>query len=116
MDTEEIQRMASKAKADGWEVFEHFSSAGLMDGAAVLKGTEFHCQLSDGFRMSRKDMREFLRPLFERHGFLTTRVVHEDVANQRFNRAFGFEKTWSDERFHYYILTALPFERSGKCQ
>lgn len=115
MTADEIQQQAIKAEADGWEVLRHFSADGQLDGAAALKGTEFHCQLVEGFRMNRADMREFLRPLFERHGFLTTRVAHEDMANQRFNRVFGFEKTWSDETFHYYILTALPFERSGKC-
>ena len=107
--------LAERGRAAGWEVKEH-RTGGALDGIAIMKGTEFHCQLADGFKLNRDEMREFLRPLFERNGYLTTRVQHEDMANQRFNRAFGFKKTWSDERFHYYVLYKLPFERSATCQ
>lgn len=98
---------AAKALPD-WEMFEHYQNSELA-GFAVLKGAEFHCELFPGFKLRRKEMREFLRPLFERAGFLTTRVAHEDVANQRFNKAFGFERTWSDDKFHYFVMAELPF-------
>lgn len=115
MTLDDVRQLAEQAASEGWEVFPHHQD-GALSGVAVLRGTEFHCQLVDGFRLRRAEMREFLRPLFEREGFLTTRVRHDDVANQRFNKAFGFEKTWSDDVFHYYILTALPFERRARCQ
>lgn len=99
----------------GWEVFEHHQD-GEMAGFAMLKGTEFHCHLFRGFKLRRSEMREFLRPLFDRRGFLTTRVAHEDEANQRFNKVFGFERTWSDDRFHYFLMAELPFGKEGKCQ
>lgn len=107
---DELRRVAGD-----WEVFEH-RQGGELSGVAILRGTEFHCQLLQGFKLRRSEMREFLRPMFDRHGFLTTRVRHEDTANQRFNRAFGFERTWSDDRFHYFILSKLPFGREGVCQ
>ena len=108
------QLEAARALPD-WEVFEHHQG-GELAGFAMLKGTEFHCCLFPGFRLRRAEMRAFLRPLFERHGFLTTRVVHDDLANQRFNKAFGFERTWSDDRFHYFLMAELPFGRDKTCQ
>lgn len=110
MTAQELIPIADQCRKEGWEVFEH-TTDGVMDGFAILKGTEFHCQLADGFRLNRSEMREFLRPLFEREGHLTTRVAHDDLANQRFNKVFGFERTWSDDRFHYFLLDKLPFER-----
>lgn len=99
----------------GWEVFEHRQDNTLV-GFAMLKGTEFHCHLFEGFKLRRAEMREFLRPLFERHGHLTTRVEHADLANQRFNKVFGFQRTWSDDRYHYFILDRLPFGKGDSCQ
>ena len=106
-----------QARAEpGWEVFEHWQEGQLV-GFSMLKGTEYHCQLDTGFRLRRQYMREFLAPLLARRGFLTTRVPVGDEANERFNRAFGFERTWSDDRFHYFVMTELPFGgRKNKCQ
>lgn len=98
----------------GWECIEHFQG-GDVAGIAIIKGTEFHCELFPGFKLKRKEMRAFLRPLFERHGFLTTRVAHADVANQRFNKVFGFERTWSDDTFHYFLMAELPFGKGETC-
>lgn len=103
-----------KAMAD-WEILPYHQDGELV-GAALMKGTEFHCLTLPAFRLRREPMREFLRPLFERHGMLTTRVAKTDLANQRFNKAFGFQRTWSDDQYHYYILAALPFERKATCQ
>ena len=116
MTPAELEQLAELSRGEAWEVVKHFDDQGKLDGIAIQKGTEWHCQLADGFKLRRADMREFLRPMFEKHGCLTTRVPVADSANQRFNRVFGFKKTWSDDLFHYYILTALPFERSGRCQ
>lgn len=110
-----LEQLDAARQAPGWEVFEHHQG-GELAGFAMLKGTEFHCCLFPGFRLRRAEMRAFLRPLFERHGFLTTRVVHDDLANQRFNKAFGFERTWSDDRFHYFLMAELPFGRDRVCQ
>lgn len=104
--TAELLEMA-KAQP-GWEIFEHYQG-GELAAFAMLKGTEFHCHLTPGFKLRRAEIREFLRPLYERHGHLTTRVAHDDLANQRFNKVFGFQRTWSDDRFHYFLMAELPF-------
>lgn len=99
-----------------WELVPHFQD-GVFAGIGLMRGSEFHCLVLPTFKLRRKEMREFLRPLFERHGMLTTRVEHSDAANQRFNKAFGFKKTWSDAQFNYFIMTELPFgERKKPCQ
>lgn len=98
-----------------WELHPFYEGEDLK-GVAMTKGTEYHCHLAPGFRLSRRVMRDFLKPLFDRHGFLTTRVAHDDTANQRFNQVFGFKLMWSDDRFHYYMMTELPFEEKKTCQ
>lgn len=100
--------------AEQWQVLP-CERRGRLQGVAVVRGTEFHCQLFEGARMGRTQMREFLAPLLQPHGHLTTRVEHADVANQQFNRAFGFQHTWSDERYHYFILDQETFEGAA-CQ
>ena len=105
---------AARALPD-WETVEHRQN-GELAGFALMKGTEFHCHLFPGFRLRRAEMRKFLRPLYERHGFLTTRVEHGDLANQRFNKVFGFERTWSDDRYHYFLMAELPFGKEKSCQ
>jgi hypothetical protein len=98
-----------------WEVLP-YEQDGELVGAAMMKGSEFHCITTPAFKLRRKPMRAFLEPLFMRHGMLTTRVHHNDISNQRFNAAFGFRKTWSDDQFHYYMMAELPFpERSTAC-
>lgn len=94
--------------ASNWEVFPCFQGE-VLGGVALMRGTEFHCIVLPHFKLKRKQMREFLRPLFERHGMLTTKLKHADKANERFNRAFGFKRTWSDNKFHYFMMTELPF-------
>ncbi|MBS0506587.1 MAG: hypothetical protein JSR53_04295 [Proteobacteria bacterium] len=103
--------LAQARAAPDWEVHE-YRPGGVLAGFGMLKGTEFHCCLFAGAGFNRRAMREFLRPLFERRGFLTTRVAHGDLANQRFNKVFGFERTWSDEQFHYFLMAELPFGRA----
>ena len=110
-----LDALETARQLPGWELFEHHQN-GELAGFAIIKGTEFHCQLFEGFKLNRKEMREFLRPLYERNEFLTTRVRHEDIANQRFNKVFGFEKTWSDDTYHYFIMAELPFGKGKPCQ
>jgi hypothetical protein len=109
LEPDSLHEAMDEARRNGWDVHEHAQSGRLV-GFAITKGTEFHCHLLPGFKLNRREMREFLRPLFEKHGFLTTRVRIEDLANQRFNKVFGFERTWSDDRFHYFLMSELPFK------
>lgn len=91
-----------------WEIVPYLQEGELV-AASCVKGTEFHCLTTPAFKLRRRQLREYLRPLHARHGMLTTRVQHDDVGNQRFNALFGFRRTWSDATFHYYIMAELPF-------
>lgn len=98
-----------------WSIHPFYEGQTLM-GCAFTLGTEFHCRLLPGFKLNRSMMREFMRPLFDKYGFLTTRVEHGDTANRRFNKVFGFVPTWADETHQYFILTSIPFDRKTPCQ
>lgn len=93
-----------------------YVARGVLGGVGMSRGSEFHFLATPEFRLDRKAMRAGLAPLFDRYGFLTTRVAHGDLANQRFNHLFGFELTWADEQFQYFILTKLPFGERATCQ
>ena len=98
----------------GWHVVPHFVD-GHHAATAVLKGTEIHFAIVPEFRrrlINRSNTREFLRPMFEKHGFLTTRIEQGRTAQQGFVKRIGFEPTWSDGQFQYFILADLPFERT----
>lgn len=92
-----------------WDITPYMDG-GQVTGAGILKGFEFHFLSTPQFRIRRDSLRAQLAPLLAKHGFLTTRVRHEDQENQRFNRLFGFAPTWSDDQFQYFIMTKLPFE------
>ncbi len=101
----------SASAFDGWEVVP-----GYLDGehaaTAVVKGTEIHFAIVPQFRRKavlRRRTQEFLRPLFERRGFLTTRVPRGSDKNKRFVERVGFKPTWQDETFQYYLLGNLPW-------
>lgn len=94
---------------------------GYIDGvqvAAILKkGTEVHFAIDKQHRgktINRRRTREFLQPLLNEEGFLTTKLLHDRKGQQRFIERIGFKKTWSDDRFNYFMLTELPFERKSK--
>lgn len=92
-----------------------YQCRGVLGGVGMVKGSEFHFLPTPDFKLDRSALRAQLAPLFERHGFLTTRVAHEDKANQRFNRLFGFEPTWADSTFQYFMMTKLPFGERTTC-
>lgn len=101
---------------DEWDIHPHMKGNTLV-GVGLTKGTEFHFLAAEGFQLDRKLMRQGLQVLLDRYGFLTTRVAHDDTANMRFNRLFGFRPTWADSQFQYFMLTEAPFgERKKKCQ
>lgn len=112
----EMADLEAARNVPGWRVME-YRPGGELRGFALVRGTEFHCQLFQGAGFNRQAMREFLRPAFEVHGCLNTRVPVHDTANVRFNRVFGFERTWSDAHFHYFLMSELPFGKDTKpCQ
>jgi len=98
---------------EDWEVIP-MTIDGKHVATGVFKGMELHFALVPGWKPQacyRGVIREFLRPLFDRYGFLTTRVLHERPAQKEFVKRLGFKPTWRGENVDYYMLTRLPFER-----
>lgn len=99
-----------------WEVVPAEAN-GQHVATAILKGPEIHFAVGPCWNprlCQRGALQEFLRPLFDRHGFLTTRIEFSRTAQKAFIRRLGFEKTWSDENFEYYMLGSVPFERKSQ--
>lgn len=81
----------------------------------ILNGTEMHFYAVPAFRRrgwSRRRVHEFIEPLLEQLGFLTTRVLHARGDERKFVERIGFKPTWVDDHFQYYMLGRLPFGRS----
>lgn len=90
-----------------------------MDGKAVaiaaLKGTEIHFAVDPKMRLRtllRDRIVEFLTPIFEARGFLTTRVMKTSKDAARFIKRLGFEKTNESGSFDHYMLSRVPFART----
>ena len=99
---------------EGWEIIPGYINQEHVC-TAILRGNEIHFGIKPEFRkklIQRKRTREYLKPLLDRKSFLTTRVILENQVKQKFVERLGFDATWSDEQFQYYILTKLPFERT----
>lgn len=96
-----------------WDVLP-FDFDGQHVWTMVAKGTEVHFALAPGWKPKasmRGAVRSFLKPVFDRHGFLTTRIAHGRVAQKEFVKRIGFKPTWKDGDVEYYLLGSLPFER-----
>lgn len=78
---------------------------------AALKGTEIHVHFTRPGVITRRVVREFLGPLLDELGFLTTRCVVGDASTIRFLTKLGFEPTWSDGHYEFFMLTRLPFRK-----
>jgi hypothetical protein len=82
------------------------------DVAVVLtKGTEIHfVSLDEKRAMTRKNTLEFLKPIHDEFGYVTTRVPIAET-NHRLREILGFQYQWSDENFSYWILHDLPWSK-----
>jgi hypothetical protein len=98
---------------EDWDVLP-FDFDGQHVWTMVAKGTEVHFALAHGWKPKasmRGAVRSFLKPVIERHGFLTTRIAHGRAAQKEFVKRIGFKPTWKDGDVEYYLLGSLPFER-----
>lgn len=108
------ERLA-QMRLNGWDVVDYFEQAQCV-ASALVKGPEIHVTIAPEWRgraLSRRRTREFLAPLFARHGYLATRVLHDKKDAQAFVVRIGFKKTWEDAMFAYFELRTLPFERKA---
>lgn len=98
-----------------WEVLP-FEFEGRHVWTLVAKGTEVHVALAPDWNpraSMREAVRAFLKPIFDKYGFLTTRVQHDRPEQKAFVKRIGFKPTWKDGDVEYYLLGSLPFERKS---
>lgn len=98
---------------ESWEV-KPLDFEGRHVATLIVKGTEVHFALAPGWRPAgshRGAVRAVLQPVFDRFGFLTTRVLHGRYAQKAFVQKLGFRPTWHDANVEYYLLGSMPFER-----
>ena len=94
---------------DGWE-FHPYQSDSIIKAIAAVQGTEIHFAIAPGWLnrvIRRSNTREFLAPLIDRRGYLTTRAVAGE--HGEFLARLGFVLTRTDGAVDYYMLTDLPF-------
>jgi hypothetical protein len=86
-------------------------------GTLIAKGCEIHIALVEGYQpksSKRRIIKQFLQPLFDEHGYVTTRIRHSSLKEKRFVERVGFTPSWKDADFQYYFLGVMPFERKTK--
>lgn len=80
----------------------------------LTNGSEMHIAPMDkGESLSRRNIHQFIVPMLEEFGYVTTRTLPDDTDYSWLVRV-GFKQTWKDERFVYWALTELPFQRGRK--
>lgn len=97
----------------GWDLAP-LMVAGQHIGTLLVKGMEVHFGLLPGETPKacvRRPVREMLAPAFSRFDMLTTRVPHGMQAEKRFVQRVGFQPSWRDDNFEYFVLSELPWER-----
>jgi len=83
---------------------------GELAACGFMLGTEIHFAVLPSFRhkvITRRIAREFFTPLLSHFPYLTTRILLGNENNE-FVRRIGFENTWSDTTFNYYLMAELP--------
>lgn len=101
---------ADPRSLDGWTVAQAFR-AGEPVGYVITKGPEIHMlAMSDKKAMSRRNILEFLQPLLDTHGYVTTRVPLSET-DHRLRIKLGFQRTWQDANYSYWALTSIPYEK-----
>lgn len=84
-------------------------------GEVFIRGSEIHLNPDVQCMVSRRHFQDVFGPIIEEYGFVTTRVPHG--MSDEFTRRIGFEVTWADDHFTYYIMEHVPFSRKDKtCQ
>jgi hypothetical protein len=106
-----LRQLGLDAKAlKGWEV-NVFTRAGFDVGIVITKGPEIHfVSLSEKKALTRHNIRSYIAPLLEQHGYATTRVPL-GVTDHKLREHLGFMETWRDEHCSYWALTELPYQR-----
>ena len=87
---------------------------GIEVGEIEQHGTELHCTIKDEYKFNwmlhRQALREFMKPYLAQD-IVTTNNEISDIQGIRRTTLLGFEETWRDDRFVFFMLKTLPFER-----
>jgi hypothetical protein len=104
--------MTEQIRANGWELRETHVE-GEHRGTLAVAGNEIHFVQHKALALTRKSVRETLGPLLNEREFLTTRVLRTDTISRRFVERLNFKLQWSDDRYDYFMLTDLPFDKGN---
>ena len=107
-----ITKEAVDAALEDWEILEATTDDGDLIGIVMAKGSEVHlCARPEHYKrcLTRRNAKQLLWPIFEKHGYLTTRIRLSSFSKQKFVERAGFQKTWADDRFVYYMMTEKPY-------
>lgn len=97
----------------GWTITEAQRN-GRAAGFVLTNGSEIHIAPMDrGESLSRRNIHQFIAPLLQEFGYVTTRVPLLETDHSLFLRV-GFKQTWADLNFTYWALTELPYPRRSK--
>lgn len=98
---------------DGWTV--HTAQRDGEDvGFVFTNGPEIHIlPIIERRAISRRNIIEFMQPLLDQFGYVTTRVPLAETEH-RLRTALGFELTWQDHACTYWALTRLRYVRTQK--
>lgn len=97
----------------GWDVTPIYRS-GSLAGFFCTQENEIHCYRSDDFRgrwITHQDLERLTRPLFERYGFIKTKVRNSNEQGHEFVTRLGFHKTGADDALTYYEAERLKHAR-----
>ena len=101
---------ANTDSLDGWKIQPAFRDDEHV-GFVVTNGPEIHILPTvEKKAISRRNIAEFIKPLLDEFGFVTTRVPLSET-NHRLRVCLGFQRTWSDANYSYWALTKIPYER-----
>ena len=97
----------------GWQMVP-WEVNGRTIGMAATSGTEIHFAVDPRWRtkaMTRDRVRQFLAPLIERRGYLTTRAINPTQEQRAFLAKIGFDMTHEQDQIEHFMLSALPFSQ-----
>ena len=97
----------------GWQMVP-WEVNGRTIGVAATSGTEIHFAVDPQWRtraMTRERVRQFLAPLIEKRGYLTTRAIDPTQPQRDFLRKLGFDMTHEHDSIEHFMLSGLPFAK-----
>ena len=106
-----VDENTARAALTSWDVVDYGGAAAILHD-----GAEVHLFVAPEWRgklLRRDNVRKYIQPLLEKHGFLTTRLP-TNSHNRRFVEKLGFKHTRTDGRQDFFMLTETPFERRAQ--